>query len=157
MQKELQMPRHCLTDEQWSLIADLFPAPRPMGRPPIDRRQVVNGIVWILRTGAPWRDLPEEFGKWSTVWDLFDAWSSDGLLDAILQRLRGSCVDAGLIDQEIWHVDGTIVRAARCAGGGGKKRIRGNRQTMPSAVPAAAFPRKSISSATTKGTRSASR
>ena len=102
--------RHCLTDWQWSLIADLFPARKRMGRPPMDRRQAVNDILWILRTGAPWRDLPAEFGKWSTVWDLFDAWNASGLLDQILNRLRGSFVEAGLVESEVWHVDGTIVR-----------------------------------------------
>ena len=70
------MVRHCLTDEQWGMISDLFPKPKTTGRPPVDRRQVVNGILWIMRTGAPWRDLPSEFGKWGTVWDLFDTWNS---------------------------------------------------------------------------------
>ena len=136
--------RHCLTDWQWSLIADLFPARKRMGRPPMDRRQAVNGIIWILRTGAPWRELPAEVGKWSTVWDLFDAWNASGLLDQILNRLRGSFVEAGLVESEVWHVDGTIVRAARCAAGGGKKGIPTNRRITPSAVPAADSRRKSI-------------
>ena len=138
------MVRHGLTDEQWGLIADLFPEPKATGRPQVDRRTVVNGILWIMRTGAPWRDLPEEFGKWGTVWDLFDTWNSSGLLDHILQRLQATFVDAGLIDTRVLHVDGTIVRAARCAGGGGKKGIHGNRKTMPLVAPEAVFPRRSI-------------
>ena len=138
------MVRHCLTDDQWALIADLFPGPKKTGRPPVDRRTVVNGILWIMRTGAPWRDLPEDFGKWGTVWDLFDTWNSNGLLDEILNRLRSTFVDAGLMDADVWHIDGTVVRAARCAGGGGKKGIHVNRRTMRLAAPGAVFPRKSI-------------
>ncbi len=63
------MIRHKLTDEQWEWIADLFPPAKPLGRPRRDRRQIVDGILWIMRTGSPWRDLPAEFGPWATVWD----------------------------------------------------------------------------------------
>ena len=127
------MLRHRLTDEQWALIADLFPAPRWTGRPPRDRRTIVDGILWSLRTGSPWRDLPEEFGSWQTVWRLFDQWNHDGTLDSVLNRLRGACV----IDEELWCIDGTIVRAAKCAAGGGKKRIRKSRKTTPLVAPVA--------------------
>lgn len=121
------MARKRLTDEQWDLIQDLFPPPAKTGRPPVDRRDVVDGIFWILRTGSPWRDLPAEFGKWGTVWDLFDKWNADGTWDEILDRLRSAYAD---IDGELWCVDGTTVRAARCASGGGKKGIRKNRMIM---------------------------
>jgi len=114
------MARHRLTDDQWEFIEDIFPAPAPTGRPPVDRRMVVDGILWILRTGAPWRDLPEEFGKWGTVYDLFSTWNTDGTLDEILHRLQAAHVDADQIDQELWCVDGTNVRAARCAAGAKK-------------------------------------
>ena len=56
------MLRHRLTDEQWDLRSDVFAAPKRRGRPPWDRRQVVDGIVWVFRTGSPWCDLPEAFG-----------------------------------------------------------------------------------------------
>ena len=124
------MTRHRLTDEQWDCIADVFPPPAKTGRPPSDRRMIVDGILWIMRTGSPWRDLPDEFGPWGTVWDLFDAWNADGTLDEILSRLRAMYVDAGEIDEELWCIDGTIVRAARCAAGGGKKTIRRNQKIM---------------------------
>jgi transposase len=113
--------RHRLTDDQWECIAGLFPPRAKTGRPPRNRREIVDGILWILRTGAPWRDLPKDFGPWKTVWDLFDLWNGDGTLDAILNCLRAAHVDTGAIDQELWCVDGTSVRAARCAAGGGKK------------------------------------
>ena len=120
------MLRHRLTDEQWALIADLFPDPRWTGRPPRDRRTIMDGILWSLRTGSPWRDLPGEFGSWQTVWRLFDPWNQDGTLQSILDRLRGQVK----IDEELWCIDGTIVRAAKCAAGGGKKAIRRSRKTM---------------------------
>ena len=122
------MTRHRLTDAQWEGIADIFPPPAATGRPPSDRRTIVEGILWIMRTGSPWRDLPEEYGPWSTVWDLFDKWNSDGTLDEILCRLRAARIDAGEIDQDLWCIDGTVVRAARCAAGGGKKGIRRNQK-----------------------------
>jgi len=88
----------------------------------------MDGILWSLRTGSPWRDLPEAFGSWQTVWRLFDQWNHDGTLQAILDRLRGQVK----IDEELWCIDGTIVRAAKCAAGGGKKTIRKSRKTMRS-------------------------
>ena len=127
------MIRHRLTDEQWALIADVFPASQGMGRPPRDRRVILDGILWILRTGSPWRDLPTELGPWQTVWGLFNQWNQDGTLMKVLERLRLR----QHLDQELWCIDGTTVRAARCAAGGGKKTIRANRATTPLGVPEA--------------------
>ena len=127
------MIRHRLTDEQWKLIADLFGPPKRMGRPPRDRRKIMDGILWILRTGSPWRDLPEALAPWQTAWDLFNRWNQDGTLEKILERLRLK----QQLDPELWCIDGTIVRAARCASGGGKKTIRTNHPTTRSAVRAA--------------------
>ncbi|MEM1355599.1 MAG: IS5 family transposase [Planctomycetota bacterium] len=127
------MTRHALTDEQWELIADLFPPPKPVDRKPRDRRRIMDAILWVLRTGAPWHDLPACFGPWATAWDLFDTWSNDGLLLTILQRLQGAAV----IDDELWCVDGTVVRAHKCASGGGKKGTKTSRKTTPLVVAAA--------------------
>ena len=127
------MLRHRLTDEQWNLISDVFPKPKRTGRPPRDRRQIMDGILWILRTGSSWRDLPDAFEPWATVWDLFNTWNHDGTLQAILNRLRGACV----IDKELWCIDGTIVRAAKCAAGGGKKTIRTSRKITRSVAAVA--------------------
>ena len=123
------MARLLLTDDEWNLISDVFPKPAATGRPPRDPRVIVDGIFWILRTGSPWRDLPEEFGPWQTVWRLFDQWNSNGTLNKILQRLQAAFVDIGEIDNALWCIDGTSVRAARCAAGGGKKGIRRNLTT----------------------------
>jgi transposase len=124
------MARLLLTDDQWDAIEDLFPEPKATGRPPVDRRMVVDGIFWILRTGSPWRDLPEEFGTWKTAWRLFDEWNASGLWDAILKRLRASFIEVGEISGKLWCVDGTVVRAARCSAGGGKKKTRKSQTIM---------------------------
>jgi transposase len=124
------MTRHRLTDEQWKLIADLFPPPARTGRPRTDRRKVVEAILWMAQSGAPWRDLPEnEFGPWETVYGLFKAWNTDGTLNKILKRLQSSVIDRKKLDKRFWCIDGTIVRAHRCAAGGGKKGVRRNLQT----------------------------
>jgi transposase len=126
------MARHGLTNAQWEFIADIFPPPAKTGRPPTDRRKVINAILWFLRAGSPWRDLPEaEFGPWETIYGLYDKWNADGTLDKILKRLRTACIDSGKIDEELWCIDGTIVRAHRCAAGGGKKGIPTNRTITP--------------------------
>ncbi len=123
------MTRHKLTDDQWDCIKDFFPLPAKTGRPPSDPRRMVNAILWILRTGAPWRDLPERYGPYTTAWDHFDKWNADGTLARILEVLRAAFIEAGEIDNGLWCLDGTIVRAARCANGGGKKTIRMSLQT----------------------------
>jgi transposase len=92
---------------------------------------MVDGILWRLRTGSPWRDLPEEFGPWVTVYKHFDKWNSDGTLEKIKQTLLRHIVDADGVDTDLWCVDGTVVRAARCAGGGGKKGIPRSRKITP--------------------------
>jgi transposase len=120
----MPMARLLLTDEEWELIADVFPEPARTGRPRRDARTVLDGILWVLRTGSPWRDLPEEFGPWQTAWRMFDQWNLEGTLAKILRCLQAAFVAAGAIDHQLWCIDGTTVRAARCAAGGGKKRIR---------------------------------
>lgn len=115
------MSRHKLSDPQWEMIADLFPRRHPTGRPPREPRNVMNGILWILRTGAPWRDLPQEFGAWQTAWDRFNAWEREGVFDKALRRLQSKALDYEN-PAELWCIDGTSIRAARCASGGGKKR-----------------------------------
>ncbi len=120
------MARLLLSCDEWNLISSEFPKPKSTGRPRRDSREIVDAILWILRTGSPWRDLPEEFGAWQSAWRLFDQWNSDGTLDSVLRKLQSAYVDIGAIDNDLWCIDGTIVRAARCAGGGGKKTSKRN-------------------------------
>ena len=118
--------RHQLTDEQWELIEDIFPPATATGRPRRNPRELLNGIFWILTTGSAWRDLPPDFGPWKTVYNTFDRWRGDGTLEEIRSRLLAGVGDANLLDGELCCIDGSVFRAARCAGGGGKKGIRTN-------------------------------
>jgi transposase len=147
------MARNLLSDDAWNCIQDFFAERKATGRPPRDRRMVLDGIFWVLRTGSPWRDLPEEFGPWQTVWRLFDAWNGNGLLAEILRALQAAHLDAGLIDAELWCIDGSVVRAARCSAGGGKKGIPKSRPITLSAAAGAAFRRKSTCSSMPTATR----
>jgi transposase len=116
------MERHELTDEQWELVEPMIPRKAAKtGRPPVDRRVMLNGLLWILATGAPWRDLPERFGPHQTVYDYFANWRRDGVLAGIMESLQIKLDDKGLIDWELWCVDGASVRAARAAAGVDKK------------------------------------
>ena len=152
------MARHRLTDEQWECIAGIFPPPKSTGRPRADLRNVVDAMVWVLRTGTPWRDLPEvEFGPWETVFGWFNKWTSDGTLDEIFSRLKAAMAETGAFDHDLWAIDGSVIRAHRCATGGGKKVTRASRKIMLWAAVAAGFPRRSTSSAMAKDTRCTSR
>lgn len=116
------MNRHELTDEQWNVIHPILPPHKgKTGRPPSDPRKMLNGILWILRTGAPWRDLPERLGHWQTVYDHFRKWRRDGVFDKILQALQIRLDRDGQIDWDLWCIDGSSVRASRAAAGATKK------------------------------------
>jgi transposase len=116
------MTRHTLTDEQWELVEPLIPrSTAKTGRPANDRRLMLDGVFWILGTGAPWRDLPEHFGPFQSVHRYFSTWQKAGVFTAILQALQIKLDKEGLIDWELWSVDGSIARAARCAAGAEKK------------------------------------
>lgn len=116
------MQRHELSDEQWTLIESYIPErTATTGRPPRDPRDMFNGMLWILRTGAPWRDMPECCGPWQTVYHYFNEWRQDGVLDQIVEALQIHLDADGSIDWDLWCVDGSSVRAARCAAGASKK------------------------------------
>ena len=117
------MKRHELSDHQWDLLIPFFPPrPRKPGGQWTDDRAMLNGIFWRLNTGAPWRDLPERYGPWQTVYDRFAELRRSGLLDRILARLQLRLTEAGLIDPELFCIDGTNVRGSRAAAGARKKK-----------------------------------
>jgi transposase len=89
--------RHELTDAPGELIQDFFPSQRRGGRW-ADHRSVFNGILWRLRIDAPWRDLPDRYGPWQTVYHRFNAMRKSGLLDRILEHLQARLNADGLID-----------------------------------------------------------
>jgi transposase len=116
------MNRHELTDEQWTVVEPLVPrSAAKTGRPPSDRRLMLDGIFWTLVAGAPWRDLPDRFGPWQTVYGRFSKWRREGLFGQIIEALQIKLDDDGLIDWDLWCVDGANVRAARAAAGADKK------------------------------------
>jgi transposase len=115
------MRRYELGDDEWELIADLFPPEQGHGRPWRKHRSMVNAMLWILNTGSPWRDLPERYGPWQTAYNRFNLWRKDGTFDRILERLQMRLDEEGRIDWDLWCVDGSSVRAHAAAAGGGKK------------------------------------
>lgn len=130
------MRRHELSDEQWELIKGLMPR-QERGGQWNDHRTTLNGMMWILRTGAPWRDLPERYGKWKSVYDRFRRWTRDGTFTRILRVLRVRLDKDGKIDWDLWLVDGSSIRASRAAAGAGKGGARKSRKTTLWAARAA--------------------
>nr|WP_234899987.1 IS5 family transposase [Streptomyces filamentosus] len=112
------MRRHELSDAEWDLIRPLLPRPA-LGRPRLDDRMVLNGIVWKFRTGAPWRDVPERYGPWTSLHTRFRRWAADGTFDRILRAAQAKADAAGDIDWTV-SVDSTIVRAHQHAAGARK-------------------------------------
>jgi transposase len=110
------MMRHRLCGEQWELTADVFPPPAKTGRPPADRRMVVDAILWIMQSSAPWRDLPEdEFGPWEPVYGLFNGRHFNkpeinpygtALENSVLKRLRkigdNQCESVRVVAKYLW-------------------------------------------------------
>ena len=124
--------RHELSDEQWIQIEPLLPGREgDPGRSGKDTRRFVDAVIWIAKTGAPWRDLPERFGKWNSVFQRYNRWCKRGVWQQVLQALGG--------DPDLEHLllDSTIVRAHQHAAG-----AKGGPITMHSAVLAAAGARR---------------
>lgn len=134
------MIRGLMTDQEWAIFEPFLTCPSPHGgRPPKDHRRVLDGVFWINRTGAPWRDLPEVFGNWNSVWRQFRRWCLSGVWDIVLQTLADSGGDADALQM----IDSTTVRAHRCAAG-----ERGGSSTRRSGARGAVSPPRSISAAT---------
>jgi len=139
-----------LSDDEWSVIGPLLPAERGRwGRPSQDNRRYFEGMLWIARTGAQWRHLPDEYGKWNSVFRRYRRWVQTGVFDAMLETL------AELVDRECQAdmVDSTVIRAHHCAVG----IKRGLRARRRSGARAAVSPAKSTPAATPEAARSVSR
>jgi transposase len=107
-----------LTDAQWAKLQPLLPPQKPRtGRPANDHRTVLNGILWVLRTGSPWRSLPDRYGSWKTVSSRFYRWQKAGVWDHILAGLQRRADADGRLDWTLHFVDSTVVRAHQHAAG----------------------------------------
>lgn len=117
------MCRHDLTDKEWNAMRVYLPRQRSghRGRPWADHRRTINGILWVLSVGAPWRDVPARYGKWQTVYTRFRRWCRSGLWDRIWSGLLSRIDRQGKIDRRLWCVDGSIVRAHHSAVGGSRR------------------------------------
>ena len=128
--------RHELSDVEWGRLEPLLP-PRKAGRRRHDDRPIINGIIWKLATGAPWRDLPERYGPWQTVYTRFRRNALDGVFARALQHIQAEADEAGNIDWLV-QIDSTIVRAHQHAAATGRKgggTGRTNRTITPSVDP----------------------
>ncbi|MEZ0156211.1 MULTISPECIES: IS5 family transposase [Streptomyces althioticus group] len=110
--------RHELTDQEWELLAPLIPR-AATGRPCVEDRQVINGMVYKIRTGISWRELPERYGPWKTVYTRFRRYALDGVFTQALQQIQAHADAAGDIEWLV-QIDSTIVRAQHAAGTGRK-------------------------------------
>ncbi|MFE9500342.1 IS5 family transposase [Streptomyces collinus] len=117
------MARGDLTDAQWARLELLLPRGKKPGRPSIwTRRQLIDGIRWRTRAGTPWRDVPERYGPWGRVYDLFRRWQRDGIWQQIFTQLQVQADAKDLITWDI-NVDSTICRAHQHAAGARKRGI----------------------------------
>ena len=115
------MNRYELTDKQWARLKPLLPPQKPWtGRTNHDHRRIINGILWILRTGAPWPDLPERYGPVGTVSSRFYRWRQQGIWDRIFADLQAQADHHGNLDWPLHFVDSTVIRAHQHAAGAKK-------------------------------------
>ena len=139
------MHRHAITDERWERIKALLPGqPGDPGVTAKDNRLFLDAVLWIAKTGAPWRDLPARFGPWGSVWKRFDRWAKKGVWQRVFETLQDP-------DLEWMILDSTVVRAHQHAAG-----KKGGKVVRPSAVPGADSAPRSTSLSMPSATRSSS-
>ena len=127
--------RHAISDADWDRIKHLLPGqPGRHGGIARDNRQFIDAVLWIARTGAPWRDLPARLGNWNSQWRRFDRWAARGRLAAVAAVLRDP-------DLDVLMLDSTAVRAHPCAAGAKKNG------TAPAASPSRPSARAAAASA----------
>lgn len=138
--------RYELTDEGWQRIEPLLPMQQRGGKW-AEHRRVLNGMFWVLNSGAQWRDMPERYGHWETVYGRYRRWTREGLFGRILERLHVTLDEDGRIDWSVFDVDGSNIRAHRsAAGASGRSKKTGptSRVTTPWDDPAEALARSFI-------------
>jgi len=129
--------RFDLTDEEWALLEPLLPMQRKSAR--VDDRRVMSAIFYVLRTGIPWRDLPERYGPYTTAYNRFNRWSGRGIWKRMFDRLASKSRDS------LHLIDSTIVKAHRAASG-----AKGGRSGRQSASAAAGAAQRSMPASTAR-------
>jgi transposase len=143
MEGSIMRHRHAISDEQWERLKELLPG--KAGDPGVtakDNRLFIDAVLWIAKTGAPWRDLPERFGHWNNTWKRFDRWAKKGVWQRVFEALQDP-------DLEWLILDSTIVRAHQHAAGARKKTAvrRPKRWAAAGAASAPRSTRRSTASA----------
>ena len=132
--------RYELSSRQWARIEPLLPQRTHYGgkgHPWDPHRTLVNGILWVLHSGAPWRDVPDRYGPWQTVYDRFNRWRQDGTWAKILTRLLDHLERHARLGRRLWCVDASNIRGTRAAGGAKKKSGRSAAAERPKTGPIA--------------------
>jgi hypothetical protein len=113
-----------LTEEQWAVVEPLLPKPVKRadgkGRPRVDNRAILNGVLWVMRTGAPWHDMPNRYPPYQTCHRRFQEWVKAGTFESILRKLVVDVKERGDLDLTECFIDGTFVMAKKGAQGWGK-------------------------------------
>lgn len=120
-----------MTDKQWQRLAESLPAPKRRGRPRRDDREVLNGILWVLRTGAPWKDMPERYPPYQTCHRRFQSWTEAEVMPAVLERLAQDLHAQGDIDLSECFIDGSFAAAKK----GGLRLAKPNAAKVPRLWP----------------------
>ena len=147
------MSRGDLNDAEWRVLDGLLPPVQGQrGRPPLDRRATVNGILWRLRTGAPWRDVPERYGNWNSIARCFRRWCQRGIWEAVATSLA-----AMMADNRHHSIDSTTIRghvsAAGAKGGHANRRLAARGAGSPVRFTASLTPRVGRSPSTSPAAR----
>ena len=143
------MNRGDLTNSHWERLQPLLPPQKPKtGRPAHDHRTIINGIRWMLRTGAPWRDLPERYGPWRTVASRFYRWQRAGVWHQLLAAVQAQADAQGQLNWDIHFIDGTMIRAHQHAAGAkkGAQRPKPSAAAEAGSVPKSTSGRKAVAS-----------
>ena len=109
-----------LTDAQWNRIKFVFEEPSKMGRPPLNPRRVFNAIMWIIKSGGRWRDLPARYGNWNSIYHKFRKWCQLGLFDRLLKVINANVREANLLE-----IDSTFCKVHQSACSGKKDQVIG--------------------------------
>jgi transposase len=118
-------PTYRLSDEQWQQIEGMLPKNGQRGGQWKDHRLMIDAILWALSDGGRWRNIPQGFGPWQSVYDRFRSWTRRGLWDRILRHLQARRMNSGEIDWQLFAIDGTIIRAHQSAAGAPEKKSTG--------------------------------